>query len=456
MNLSRYILLLLIAASVISSAFAADELDQRNLHDIDLNERDLQALRDFLKSRREKPKEEKIPVRLYGDVRAEWRNIMERFRGRELRGGDSLDCIGLPISHNDFDIEANVRLDYDAKCTWAVLHFQYDNSAGISDNLCCCNVRKAHEGDKKEIKKCSLDRFHGSGSSGDLNLKRAYMGYTIWEEECASFDVELGRRKLYDVFESDIEFLSRFDGIVFQYSDECCDIADWYIKVAGWLVDERVNQFAWGTELALQNIYDSGFDIKYSYVDWTKRGRSRCGGHDPVGFDFRNSQLLLDYHLDPCVVGVPVEIYWAGLINHDAHDFCRCSCSHDNDQNKKHKDKKHDKHGHRNRHGLAWYGGIWVGRVREAGDWSVELEYQYVQDNAIAFDDQSGIGLGNIFEDCCDDDLRPTVGYKGVSLEFLYAITDNISLDTVIQYATSTRSRKHRYSEFKLEAIYVF
>ena len=47
---------------------------------------------------------------------------------------------------------------------------------------------------------------------------KAYMGYNICASGCTRIDVELGRRPLWTVFDSRIQFGSRFDGLLLRYS----------------------------------------------------------------------------------------------------------------------------------------------------------------------------------------------------------------------------------------------
>ncbi len=405
-------------------------------HDKELNERDFQALKDYLNTKRTiDVKEKSTNLTISGDVRTEWRHLYEKKFGHNQVGGHATDCAGRPRSRNDFDIEFNLRFDYVCERAWAIAHLQYDNSAGIDNDVdCCCNTVSCTDepcgctvGSKRILRR---GRFHGSGQCDDLCLKRAYMGYNVIAD-CGRFDVELGRRLLYDVFESEIQFLSRFDGLLLTYSNTWECVSDWYVKWGGFVVDERVNHFAWATEFALINLCDSGFDFKYSFIDWIKRGTDRCYVRNPRAFKYCNSQVILTYHLEPDLLCVPVEFYGAFLINHCAKQVNK----------KKHK-------------GLAWYVGVTTGSVVKEGDWSVDVEYQWVQEDAIAWDDQSGIGLLDARADCCG--VNPTPGYKGWRVEGLYALTDNLTLSSIIEWARSNQAHRHTYSKFELEAIYAF
>lgn len=456
MYVKRYLMSLMIFLGFVSATVNAAE-DARDVgdisrHDLELRDKDMEALRQFIGTKRgEDLKEKATHLAISGDVRTEWRHMNEFKRGVWQRGGSARDDDCIPISRNDFDIEANLYFDYATDRTWASANLQFDNSAGIGDIDCCCDEFECEGVDDHDH--CSKEgccpgpsgtgkimkrtnRFHGSGQCDDICLKRAYFGATVWSECGAKVDFEIGRRKLYDVFESEIQFLDRFDGLLVKYSDHWESVSDWYIQAAGFLVDERVNHFAYIVEAAFFNIMDSNFDVKYSFIDWRKRGHDRCGNH-PREFNFMNSQLIATYHLDKSWTwGIPTEIYGAGLVNHIAR---KTATEHEKD------------HG---RQAWAWYAGITVGKVVDEGDWSLDVQYQWVQRNAIAYDDQSGIGLGNILGDTCG--FVPTVGYKGWQLQFLYAFTDNITLELDLQAARANGDTRHNFSNVQLEAVYAF
>lgn len=445
MKFIKYILTIAAGIATASSAlYAAPE--QETPHEIDLQERDIEALKHFVFSKRTLDlKEKATKLAISGDVRTEWHHNTEkgfvkchpdeRPKYKSLRGPHSRDCRGFfPISKNDFDIEANLYFDYATERAWASANLQFDNSAGVGDIDCFCEEK----GTGKIFSR--NNRFHGSGECDDICLKRAFMGYNIFTCNGARLDVEVGRRKLYDVFESEIEFQERFDGILLKYSDQWENVSDWYIQVAGFLIDERVNHFAYVAETAFFNIMDSNFDLKYSFIDWRIHGRTRCGDRNSRAYKYAVSQVVVTYHPDPALVwGLPLELYAAGLVNHLGR---QSATAHDDSSH-----SGHDKP-------WAWYAGLVLGKVKGEGDWSIELLYEWVQRDAVAYDDQGGIGLGNILGDCCGH--RPVVGFKGWQFDFLYAFTDNLSLKLEIQSARNNGDEKHRFSQLEVEAIYAF
>ena len=450
MRFYKYLLPLVTAMGLASSAaYALDDREEE--HNRALNERDLQALKDFLRLKREQAAEKPdLNLSVSGDVHVEWRHLNEKIGDRLIRGGRARACNGVPLSRNDFDIEANIYLNYRAERTWATIQLQFDNPAGIEDNDCRC-IKKSDGVTKEYFKR---NRFHGSGECDSICLKRAFIGYTLWEHCNDLLIVELGRRKMYDILDSEIQFLSRFDGISLKYSGEAEAFGAWYATLGGFVVDERTNHFAWATELGLLDIRDSGFDLKYSFIDWTKRGRGRCGDRNPMGFKYCNSQLSVSYHLDPEVFNRPAEIFAAGVINHRGSQVRNFPIVTIIDKDgKKISEEKSGRHGHRRN--LAWYAGVLLGEVVKEGDWSFEVQYQWVQENAIAWDDESGICLGDFTAECCGH--NPTPGYKGWLIDVLYAVTDDLTMEMIIESSRKNQpGRRHSYSKFELEAIYAF
>jgi hypothetical protein len=401
-----------------------------------LNERDFDALKDFLRSKRlqnvAEGGEDKLVIS--GDVRTEWRFLTERQNGKPLRGSDAKDLHGVPVSKNDFDIEMNLRFDYVTKRTWVVAHLQYDNGAGVDDNDKSCHEDPAG--------------YHGSGECGDVCLKKAFFGYNVFDDGCSRFDVELGRRQLYNAFDSRIQFLSRFDGLLLTYTGKFSWLKEWYWMIGGFVVDERVNHFGWATEIGLLNILESGVDFKYSLIDWEKFGTNRCNYRNPMGYRFLNSQFLLIYNFEPEIVRTKAKVFGAFLVNHKGH----------------HKymfDVKTRDYLKTSRHqNTGWYVGFQVGEVLKEGDWSFEIQYQYVQAFAMPDKDVSGIGRGNVRKSSITaEEGRGNTNYKGWRFEGLCALTDDLTVDSILEFSQAVDPSiggSHHYSKFEIETIYAF
>lgn len=455
MKALKYLLLLIAAIALVQTGYADQD---ESKHNEELNEQDWEALREYLKSRREeKLEQEKNPCTLTisGDVRTEWRHIKETLNGRNIRGGkDFLDARCLPFSRNDFDIEFNLRFDYVCKRAWAVAAIAFDNSAGVDKGDHECNRDEGGQ-ECKDGRKANLIRkdpcgFYGSGSFDEICLKKAYWGYTVWECGDSYFDVELGRRNLYNAFDSRLQFLSQFDGLLVEYGTAWDCLATFYWKAAGFLVDERVNHFGWVTEIGFLDIADMGLDLKYSLIDWRKRGRSRCGVRDPNGFRYITSQWTAAYNFNKDVFNRRAKLYGAFLYNHgkaraalgelcdDEAGACELG--------------KRDPRG--------WYIGFSLGEVVKEGDWALDIQYQWLGATAVPEEDSAGIGTGNVLKKSTTVDGYGYNNFRGWHFEALYALTDNLSVDAIFDYSKQIKKSigcaKRSYRKIELEFIYAF
>lgn len=442
---------------------AADpDVQDGSRFDQELNERDFEALRRYLNRKREIDLETKdTNLSISGDVRFEWRHLNEYWRGNYLRGHNAINPRNhLPISRNDFDCEFNLKFDYTMDRSWAVAHLQYDNSAGVdSEDQSCANDPHG---------------WFGSGKCDEICLRKAYMGYNFWMDPCSRFDIELGRRgNLYHVFDSRVQFLSRFDGILLKWSGNYGFAKEVYAKVGGLVVDERVNHFAYVTEVGILNIKESGIDLKYSFIDWCGQVGSRCikgvdncnhyrseGLNKPKAFDFAVSQWTVYYHFKDCLFNRPAKLFGAFLMNHKWKDFevlkdvtvINPETGNPVVETRKRKYQSN----------LAWYAGIAIGEVTKEGDWALEIQYQYVQALAVPGQDASGICNGNVFDYTLTQDGRfyiDNTNYKGWKVEGLYALTDNITIDTIVEHSVPVNKAiggNHVYSKVEVEAIYAF
>lgn len=451
--------------------------------------------------------EGKIPDRVVGLQDPSNRKFKQKYQ--QLRGPGCVDYRNLPISNNDWDVEFNLKFKYSFEKAWMAAHLNFDNSCGVKGLNDCKNNQRVHDlsdlDDSIEVTRNGTLAVKGSGEQDRINLKRAYMGYNVWADGDNRFDIEVGRRKLEDAFDSEIQFSNRFDGILFKYAtDYFGDKGDFYWNLGLFIIDERVNNVGYVTEFGLLNIYDTGLDLKYSFIDWTKRGVNRCFVRNPLGTDYMNSQISFEYHFRPEIFckTVPAQFYGEFLLNHAARKTVFT---------------------HYKKENFAWHLGLYVGEVKKKGDWALDIEYVYIQAQAVSDFDVGSIGRGNILNELLTDviydsknsidgdvivildennnveDIIPVNGkgdlsnlhsssfssgssgqnsasdqwkavggilprrgnanFKGWKVDFLYGLTDNISLDVNWEYSTAVNDKiggSHKYMNYEIEAIYAF
>jgi hypothetical protein len=396
----------------------------------DIDDDDVRALREWLNTKRQVTiKEKGGALSISGEVRAEYQATNERKGGIKQRGYQS--ATGKP--NNGFDVEATFLMDYRTERTWAAIRIRFDNDAGII-----------------------------SGTDNKVKLDRAYLGARLIEKESHTLDAEIGRRKLGNIFDSKIEFDSRFDGILLSYDAYFERIANFYTHVGAFVIDERRSHYGYVGEIGLLNVANTGFYTKYSLTDWNTRhydvpisllsgDKFKVYTNLNQRFDYIVSQLILGYRFIPANLDKLVLIYAAGLYNHRANKISLT---------------RHKR--------LNWgaYTGFSIGELKKKGDWALDVNYQLVAPQAIPDFDVSGIGLGNAdasgFYTKNDDgtggtQTRATAGgkvnYRGYQLTLEYLLTNNISLFQSWQDAMTLYSDVgpfRRFKQYELEFIYGF
>lgn len=378
---------------------------------------EMDALRKWIQNKRlVTVKEIGGDLSLSGEVRAEFQTASEKKNGISQRGSGGATS----VPSRGFDVEVNLMLDYRTERGWAAIKLELDNDMGIEQ-----------------------------GTLNRLSLEKAYLGGRILAGDTFTWDIEIGRRFLLNVFDSKVEFGSLFDGVLFRFSQATESWGDFYANIGALLVNEKKSHFAYIAELGLLRMFNTGLLAKVSYVDWKKSSPKTPSQRR---FNFEVFQGILGYQLNPSWLNQKlVKIYGATLYNR-----CASRLPVSNYQRKP----------------WAWYGGVAIGQVRRQWDWAFEVTYQRVQAQAIPSFDASGIGRGNAAKvgfytqnlDGTGNALtkKEAVGktnYHGWSCELLYALTNNLTI--LENYLMSWTLDKEigpdlKFRQFETELIYAF
>lgn len=446
MKLFRYFLPLVAACLTATSAFGHE--------DGATTERDTQAMQQFMRAKRSMSLDDlggKLAIS--GDIRFEWQNIREKINNGRVRGSGSGENTLRPgeaapgfarFGSNEYDIEFNLYFDYTAENSWATVQLQFDNDMGTAK---CCDYAATIEPEGPTENDDARYKCE-SGFSDNICLKRAYFGYNIFEDGCSRLDIEVGRRNFYHVFDSRVQFENRFDGILVRYANSFECVGDFYANGGVFVTDSVIDNYGWIIELGFMDIMDWGLDVKYSYVDWDFGGVDRNGSLSSESrchrmFESRNSQLSAAWHWHPECFCSEVTIYGAFVHNHAA----------------KRRPETNDK-----KENNAWYLGVMLGKVKKQGDWAIDINYQLVEAQAIMDCDISGIGRGNVLNQCFVDgtpssEARGNGNYKGFLVETMYALTDNIVINAEFEWSDEENSSiggTHDYRKFELEFVYAW
>lgn len=416
----RYLSLLFVFSSYAS--LMADTIDT----DDDTRSVDIDALREWMNTKRQVSiKEIGGNLSLSGEVRTEFQSIGETANGVKQRGTGAvpLGPSGTTLPAQVYDVEVNIMLDYRIDRGWASIKLEFDNDAGIF-----------------------------SGSFNKIKLEKAYFGTRLVDSDSTTFDIELGRRRLSNIFDSNLEFNSFMDGVLFRYDVGLEKWGDIYAHIGAFVIDERNNHYGYVGELGLMNIASTGLYTKYSLIDWdTKNYHNTI---DNLRFDFLVSQLILGYKCFPKALDKQVKIYLAGLYNHKA--------------------KAHELTDHK-RANFGGYLGFSIGEIRKKGDWAFDANYQVLAAQCVPDFDTSGISLGNAAGsglyttvlNAKGTSVVPTTrktaagngNYRGFVITLDYLLTSNLNFQQ--QWQQSITLDKdigpfRRFKQYEIEFIYGF
>lgn len=408
---------------------AAGFLSEGNFGPEEEDNVDPRVLRDFVESRGLiQCRQKEGTLTIAGDVRARWMAAGETVGGVRQRGEGTL------VGIHRFKSEVNLMLDYVTSRTWASVKLKWANFGG-----------------------------RDGGTATKVELERAFIGYDIYEQGKEDFYIEIGRSNLDFIFESRIEFGSVFDGIHIFYTRPIPEIGQFTIHGGPFIVDAFSNHYAWVLETFVTKWRGTGLSFKYSIIDWHRSAPTLNYGNnapekvslgkllvrDNPRYRFLVSQMLFGYERKIDFLGCKtLFLYGAVLSNHDA---------------------KRVEQTHFKRLNGAWYAGFTLGKLCKACDWSIDINYQSVQAQAVPEFDLTGIGHGNAAGGLLSDAIlygvfpgavRLFTNYKGWEANLLYAMTDSLSLRAKAQYSTprnkSAVGKDFRYKGVEMSVIYAF
>jgi hypothetical protein len=395
---------------------------------------DMDALRTWLREKRMVSiKEVGGDLSLSGEVRVECQVTSEKKDGVQQRGEHGIkdDKGNILKAFAAFDVEVNLMLDYRTERTWASIKLEFDNDMG-----------------------------QVSGTTNRIALEKAFLGGRIIDGDVFTLDFEAGRRNLNNVFDSKIEFSSIFDGALLRFSKASEEIGSFHNTTAAFLIDDKFDRYGWITEFGLLDIANTGFFLEYSLIDWTMFNWNRPGINwdkptpcnlSTMRIHYLVSQGIIGYQSTIASWGKLLKVYAAVLGNHLAFGV---PITENRKQN------------------MGFYVGAALGRIRQHGDWALEIVYQYVQAQSVPDFDSGGIKRGNaagvgLYTNKLDGgggatNNKTAVGscnFQGVQIELLYAFTNNLTLFQSFQISATLDKNigpDLRYKQYEMELIYAF
>jgi hypothetical protein len=443
----RYILAAAAIAFPFFGQLVAQSEDRQSTEKNDPDAQDMDALKRWITDKRFiTMKEIAGDLSLSGEVRTEFQAASEVANGVQQKNYPHLppnDADAKPMY--GWDIEFNLMLDYRTERTWAAVKLEFDNNMG-----------------------------QRSGTVDKIALEKAYAGGRIIAGDTFTMDAELGRRYLFIPFESKIEFSSLFDGILFRFNKAFESVGSFYFNGAMFLVNDLTNHYGWVGELGALKIGNTGLNMKYSAIDWYRPGSETEKGNTAFEsaltnqrYRFLISQFLIYYQLYPEWIGKRlIKIYAAGLMNHLALSSKMVA-----DAKAGGVLKQIIPTGGR-KENLGAYIGVSIGTAKKRGDWALDANYQWVQQQAVPDFDSLGIGRGNTAKvGTYTNNISGKGGattqatavgntnFKGFEIEGLYAITDNLVVQQNFKYSNTLDKNigpNINYKQYEMEFIYAF
>lgn len=401
-------------------------------------ENDMDALRRWLQDKRlVSLKELGGDLSISGEVRTEikFTNEKQMAQGSDVyiqqRGMNS--ATGKPKLA--WDVEFNLMMDYHTERTWAVMKVEFDNVMGTR-----------------------------SGTANRVKLEKAYLGGRIIAGDTFTMDGEIGRKYLGNTFDSKLQFGSLFDGVLFRFSKAWENIGDFYANVASFIVNLEANHYGEAIEIGALKIANLPLNMRYSVINWYRHYsqedlqngtvQSGPGGSIfPQPWNYLVNQYTIFYQAYPEWFGKRLfKVYAAGLWNALAKGIPQTGGRKQN---------------------FGAYAGISLGLVKKAGDWAVDVNYQYAQAQVAPPVDCSGISRGNAADSGFWTAKQSGAGlittqknafspydYQGFEIDSLYAFTNNLTVQQHFAWTWTLEGEdigpNNGFRQYEIEFIYAF
>ena len=361
-----------------------------------------------------------------GDVRAKYARRSRKTNGVYYNGSSEFPS-------NVFESKATLIFSLDSDRSWGGVKIEFKNTMGIQN-----------------------------ATKNGLNMRRAYVGYDLYLGGTRELWMEVGRQELGDLFESQLQFDTRFDGILLGYDYTYPCYGSFFVHGGPCIVDSKVEQYAWIGETGVTEIAETGLYLKYSFAHWKKNSLCSGGFSASPQYRYDNSQITMGYVFKSTFFCVPARVSGAFIYNHAA---------------------KKTEASLGKRRNEAFYVMYEMGKLSKPGDWSVNMGYEYVQMYAIPQYDLSGMGRGFIDGTTAAVEVDPTnpanyspaassapdnaspaeyegnTNYQGLFLGGAYNLTSNLSLRADLKGSKQLERAiggKNTYKYFEISAVYNF
>jgi hypothetical protein len=391
----------------------------------ELGDTDLKVVKEKIVKKVKLPVSERSDLTIYGNVVVKFQDFREVVGKLSIRDPvvPVLPDFILPKERHPNQVwvaESNLWLDHRTDCTWATVNYRFKTDLGTV-----------------------------SGSFSSWSLERAFMGLKFCDGPCTKAQVEIGRMKIGDRFQSELMYNSRFDGVLFEVRRPCEEYGNIVFRGGVMVVDFRRRHYTWIVGVRWDEIRKSGYYVDLSYIDWSRGRFIFLGDEERVvinpAFQYRDFQVAVGYKFPIERFGRPVHGSVGWIINEAARRYPQFANYLGNQ---------------------AWWLLLEVGSIVKACDWAFKIGYQWVGLLSILETDVSGIGRGNVTGGSIHSAvifdpglLRGNTNYKGPTFTFLYGVTDNITFQGEYWYSTEITAVVGgvlKFTKFEAKLTYAF
>jgi hypothetical protein len=199
-----------------------------------------------------------------------------------------------------------------------------------------------------------------NGKDSLIFLDKAFLGYQFYDGLKTGLGMEIGRNKMESMFDSKMQFDSYFNGLHIVYTYNQPDLFNFTLHGGPHVVNSEMHHYGWIAEGIWSNIAATPLTLKYSFTDWNapriKNGQSYSYAENYL---FTISQMTVAYQISDTT------LYGAYLLNHQENHY--------ND---------------------GFYLGFTMGKIRQKGDFSFDVNFQSSKNRLISPVDFKGLKKG--------------------------------------------------------------
>lgn len=276
------------------------------------------------------------------------------------------------------------------------------------------------------------------GTANAFGLDRGYIAWRLTTRGPFSSRLDVGRRSLTKVYNSQMQFIGRAEGFTLINSYLWDKVVD--ARLTGGIYIFSVPRGFGVLRAGLFNIADLGFYFDFAYSYWGDNRPPDASNNIDVKFNL--TQYLVGWDYKPKWLNKDIKVFAAFIKNVGATSNFLTNGS---------------------KESMAGYVGVQLGSAKKQGNYSFQFMLQTCALQAIPPWDMDGIGIGrpttSLFTSTNIATTNTNTNFKGWEGVALYAITDELTLTMKLQRSVTRNQaigQPRNFTSYKLETQYIF